>query len=159
MTQTRSYCFWGSPCTPPGDESHVSLNDHSSPTTFNQQTPPAAVAGGDDDYLQALHRRQVAELLRRPGDGSGGTLDDAVLVLQDGLGAQGCPRVEELVGDHGSDRGFARVGHRSTVILALGSLAGPHSLSHLRHHREDTCRKLLMAQVRQSKLLLLRIFG
>lgn len=87
-----------------------------------------------------------------------GKLVDVVFVLQYTLSSQGCPCIEQLVGNHGGDCHLARVGDSSAVVLGLGSLAGPDCLSHLWDHGQDTCRQLLVAQVRQTGLLLLRTF-
>lgn len=87
-----------------------------------------------------------------------GQLVHVIFVLQDSLSSQGCPCVKQLVGNHGSDCGLAWVGYSSTVILSLGSLADPDCLSYLRYHRQDACRQLLVAQVRQAELLLLGTF-
>ncbi|KAG7244660.1 hypothetical protein INR49_029679 [Caranx melampygus] len=78
--------------------------------------------------------------------------------ITDSLSSQGCPCVKQLIGNHGSDCGFAWIGHSSTVVLGLGSLAGPDCLSHLWHHWQDTCRQLLVTQIRQPEVLLLRTF-
>lgn len=82
-------------------------------------------------------------------------LAQAVLALQDGLGRGGRAGVQQLVGDHGSDGGLARGGHRPAVVLGLGALADAHGLSHLRDHGQDPCRQLLVAQVRQAEVLVL----
>lgn len=109
-------------------------------------------------YLQTLHGCQIAELFRGPGEGSQRQLVHGTFVLQDSFGGEGRARVEQLVGNHGSHGGLAWVGHHSTVVLDLGPLAGPDCLSHLGDHGEDTCRQLLMAQVRQAEVLLLGTF-
>lgn len=85
-----------------------------------------------------------------------GQLVRVIFVLQDGLSSQRYPCIEQLIGNHGSDCGFAWVWHNSN--LGLGSLTDPNCLSHLGHHGQDTCRQLLVAEVRQTEVLLFGTF-
>ena len=85
-----------------------------------------------------------------------GQVAQAVFALQNGLCRQGGTSVQQLVGNHGSDcgHGWVGVGHGTAVVLGMKPLAGPHCLGHLRHHGQDACRELLVAEVRYAEVFL-----
>lgn len=82
-------------------------------------------------------------------------LNHVIFILYDSLSSQRCPCVKQFVGNYGSDCGLSWIGYCSTIVLDQGSLADPDCLSHLRHHGQDTCRQLLVAQIWQAEVLFL----
>lgn len=106
-----------------------------------------------NSYLDSLDVGKVVQLLGGPGQRPVGEVSRGAAALQDGLSSgRGAP-VEQLPGDHGRHRGLGGVGSCPAELFGVVSLVGSYSLGNLRDHGKNSCRKLLMAEIRHPKLI------